>query len=350
MTQCEQSQTVKNGGTALQAGGDINLQQGLSYQDVRQVAQDLFEANFFRLTAVAREEAATRAEYITEKFLKKLSKENPDGFSKANDPGFQNALYTVQREHAKAGDEDLGDLLVDLLVDRSKQDSRDLIQLVLDESLATAPKLTNGQLSVLAITFVLKYTVNTGVRSHELLGQYLDRHVIPFGESLAVSESSFTHLDFTGCGSTSVLVDVSIEEILLQAYPALFSKGLASEEILDAGFSRVDERIFIKCINDISKFQVGVMRDSEIEQMLSMNGVAAGDVDLVKAVFARNMMSKEEVAEKILKLRPAMEDILKKWSNSGMKSLSLTSVGKAIGHANVKRLAGEFGSLSIWIS
>ncbi|MEN4956774.1 LPO_1073/Vpar_1526 family protein [Stenotrophomonas indicatrix] len=350
MTQCEQSQAVKNGGTALQAGGDIHLQQGLSYQDVRQVAQDLFDANFFRLSVVAREEAASRAEYITEKFLRKLSEENPNGFSKANDPGFQSALYTVQREHAKAGDEDLGDLLVDLLVDRSKQDQRDLIQLVLDESLATAPKLTNGQLSVLAITFALKYTVDNRVVSEESLGDYLDRYIIPFGDSLAVSESSFAHLDFAGCGSTSVLVDISIEGILINTYPALFSKGVTSEEILSAGFSTVDGRIFSECLNDISRFQVSVIRDSEVELVLSKRGVDAGDVDLAKAIYSRNMMSEEEVARKIMKLRPAMGDISRKWSDSGMKSLSLTSVGKAIGHANVKRLVGEFGALSIWIS
>jgi len=33
-----------------------------------------------------------------------------------------------------------------------------------------------------------------------------------------------------------------------------------------------------------------------------------------------------------------------------MKKFTLTSLGIAIGHANIKRLIGEFANLSIWIN
>lgn len=38
------------------------------------------------------------------------------------------------------------------------------------------------------------------------------------------------------------------------------------------------------------------------------------------------------------------------WSESAMKNFTLTSVGIAIGYANIKRLVGEFANLSIWIN
>ena len=36
------------------------------------------------------------------------------------DPDFQCSLFTVQKDFVKTGDKDLGDLPVDILVDRSK--------------------------------------------------------------------------------------------------------------------------------------------------------------------------------------------------------------------------------------
>lgn len=51
-------------------------------------------------------------------------------------------LFSAQKEHARIGDEDLGDLLVQLLVDRTKVRDRNLVQIALNESLEVAPKLT----------------------------------------------------------------------------------------------------------------------------------------------------------------------------------------------------------------
>jgi hypothetical protein len=38
------------------------------------------------------------------------------------------------------------------------------------------------------------------------------------------------------------------------------------------------------------------------------------------------------------------------WDGSEMNQFTLTSVGIAIAHANIKRLVGEFANLSMWIN
>ena len=48
--------------------------------------------------------------------------------------------------------------------------------------------------------------------------------------------------------------------------------------------------------------------------------------------------------------RPYMASMIDVWENSLMKNFTLTSVGIAIGHANVKKNLGEFTDLSIWIN
>ena len=61
-------------------------------------------------------------------------------------------------------------------------------------------------------------------------------------------------------------------------------------------------------------------------------------------------MSDEEIRTKCLEIRPYMENIFDIWKNSEMCRFNLTSVGIAIGHANIKRITGYFTDLSIWIN
>ena len=103
----DQEQNVAEGSTAIQAGGNVTITKtGLTYAEVRNVALDVFRANFYELAGVAKETAKARAEEITEGFLSKLQKEYPAGLEKSHDPDFQFALFTVQKEYARNGDKD----------------------------------------------------------------------------------------------------------------------------------------------------------------------------------------------------------------------------------------------------
>lgn len=346
----EQHQTATQGGTALQAGGDITVTHGLSYSDARAVALDVFRANFYELAGLAKQEAAARAEEVTEAFLKKLNSENPQGFQQANDPGFQHALYTVQKEHAKAGDKNLGDLLVDLLVDRTKHPQRDIMQIVLDESLNTAPKLTEAQLANLAVVFLLRFTQHNGLGTHALFGEYLDKHLLPFVEKTTKSRASFQHLEFSGCGSIAV-TQLLLEETFGQAYQGLFTKGFDPEEVATRGVTvGLDGRIFVQCLNDPTKLQVRALNHDLLDTHLAAVGVGNDDKARIKGLFDHNKMSPEEIRAKCIELRPYMAAVFDFWSESAAKNFMLTSVGIAIGHANIKRLAGEFADLAIWIN
>ncbi len=347
----DQSQEVRGGATAIQAGGNVTVTNvGLTYAEVRAVALDVFRANFYELAGTAKETARARAEEITEEFLKKLEKDNPSGLGKSEDPDFQYALFTVQKEYARNGDKDLGDLLVDLLVDRSKHDQRDILQIVLNESLSTAPKLTETQLSVLAIIFLFRYTQNQRIGNHDLLAKYFDQHVLPFAERLVKNDSCYQHLEFTGCGSIQ-MSEISLEQVLEHTYQGQFLKGFDASEILTRGVSvGMDDRFFIPCLNNPEKFQVRANNRQILEQNIDGAAISADDKAKILTLFDVEKMSHAEIRETCVKIRPYMEKVFDTWSDSGMKSFTLTSVGMAIGHANIKRLIGEFASLSVWIS
>ncbi|WP_218778480.1 hypothetical protein PWP89_08085 [Stenotrophomonas rhizophila] len=346
----DQRQSASDGGTALQAGRDISIIHGMNYADTKQVALDVFRSNFYELAGLAKQEATARAEEVTEAFLKKLLAENPGGFQYANDPGFQHALYTVQKEHAKTGDPDLGDLLVDLLVDRTKYPQRDFVQIVLDESLSTAPKLTEAQLADISVIFLLRFTRNGGLGNYDTFGRHLDQHVQPFVSKLTKSQASFQHLEFSGCGSIAV-TEILLEEVFRRTYAGLFVKGFDPQEVVSRGVTLgLDERIFVPSLNDPTKIQVRALTTEQLEATLEQLNIGLEDRARIRGLFEYNAMTPDEIRARCVELRPYMAEVFDFWSNSAAKNFTLTSVGIALAHANIKRLAGEFADLAIWIN
>lgn len=346
-----QDQNAKEGSTAIQAGGNVTITQtGLTVTEVRNVALDVFRSNFFELAGTAKKIAEPRGEQITDLFLSKLQEEFPAGLDKSHDPDFQYALFSVQREYARSGDKDLGDLLVDLLVDRSKQEQRDILQIVLNESLITAPKLTESQLAALTIKFVLQYSQSVGVQNHKMLGVYLDKFVEPFATKLVKNQACYQHLEFCGCGSISALAK-KLESILRQSYGGLFVTGFDKTQVdVKAVSIGLDSRFFVPCLNHESHFQVKARSQEALSKKLEEAAVSAEDRVKIMELFAIGKMSEGEIKERFISIRPYMAGVFDTWADSPMKSFRLTSVGIAIGHANVKRLVGEFADLSIWIN
>lgn len=347
----DQNQDIGNGATAIQAGGSVTVVNvGVTSSEARQIALDVAKATFYELTGAAKETASVRVEEITDQVIKKLEKDFPAGLQKAKDPDFQYALYTVQKEYARNGDKDLGDLLVDLLVDRSKQDQRDILQIVLNESLATAPKLTDTHLAALAVIFLFKYTQNLVIGNHQMFGDYLDKHLLPFVSKLSKNHAGYQHLQFSGCGSIG-LGGNSLEDILGTVYQGQFLKGFDQSEIANRAISvGVDARFFIPCLNDATKLQVKANSKENLEKLLDAQGVSSEDRAKILGLFDLGKMSEPEIKEKLIAIRPYMAEVFEIWTNSPMQTFTLTSVGMAIGHANIKRLIGEFASLAIWIN
>jgi hypothetical protein len=347
----DQNQEIGSGATAIQAGGSVTVVNvGVTPTEARQIALDVAKATFYELTGAAKETASVRVEEITDQVIQKLEKDFPAGLQKAKDPDFQYALFTVQKEYARNGDKDLGDLLVDLLVDRSKQDLRDILQIVLNESLATAPKLTDTHLAALAVIFLFKYTQNLGVGNHQMLGEYLDTRLFPFVSKLSKNHAGYQHLEFSGCGSIG-LAGNSLAQHLGTVYQGQFLTGFDQSEIANRAVSvEIYSKFFIPCLNDPTKWQVNANSKEALEKNLNTQGVSVDDQTKILNLFELGKMSEAEIKEKLVAIRPYMVDVFDIWDNSPMQTFTLTSVGMAIGHANIKRLIGEFASLAIWIN
>ncbi|SHM37241.1 LPO_1073/Vpar_1526 family protein [Fibrobacter sp. UWB7] len=346
----DQTQKTGNDCTNLQAGNDINVFNGVPYTEARQIALDVFNANFMKLVGVAKDVAEERANKITQSFLEKLMKENPAGSASAKDPDFQDSLFTVQKEYAKCGDSDMGNILVDLLVDRSREPRRSLKQIVLNESIRTVAKLTENQIAILSVIFILRYTVNNSIINQETFGEYLDKYLLPQMKFIADSRAAYEHLEYAGCGTVQI-GSIELSQVWQTGYQGIFSKGFNNENF-DIGKLSPESisKFIMKCMNDPTKYQIRALSLKELNKKIAAESVSENEANYIRELFGKNKMTPDEMKAKIVEIRPYMADFYDIWEKSSMKSFQLTSVGIAIGHANLRKSLGNFADLSIWIN
>jgi hypothetical protein len=344
----EQTQKGGDESTNVQAGQVVIHQHALTYSDVKEIALDVFKNNFDLLSKVARETARTRAEEITDEFLVELRERNPAGLNKAETPQFQLNLLTLQREFVRTGDKDLGKLLVDLLIDVTKQDSRTVLQIVLEECLTVAPKLTGQQVGALAAIFLFRYCMQTGMHSPESFREYC-QFALPFIESLSKTETTYRHLEYSGCGSISMGA-MRLESALRNIYPILFSRPFTTEELQQAVPELVRSNLVIRSPFQEGAFQFRFSSEGDLEKAVATAGFDSAVWTKAKNFLNGRQLPDEQVRAKAVEWVPQLNALFEIWDNSSMQNFNLTSVGLGIAHAAVRSKTGFHTNLSTWVN
>ena len=344
-----QKQDAGDNSTNLQ-GQQVIVNQGISYADAKEIANDVFKANFIELKQEAAFIAKERAEEVTEKFISELNERHPESLSEFEQPAMQDALFNVQKQYAISGDRDLGDLLVDILVDRASEPNRNMVQIVLDESLSVAPKITIEQFDTLTLNFLLVSTRRLDVKSYDELIAYFKTKIVPFVENLSDFHSDYTHLEYLGCGHVRAGNYGQLEQRLRNNYKAFFSSGFTQEELTaEIGEGHNLTGLIIPCFHDISKLQIGVLDEMVLEEISEQNNLDQDVVANLKQYFNKTTKDQNEIKGMLIDTIPEMEKMFDVWNKSSFRQFELTSVGIAIAHANYRRRTDETMDLSIWI-
>lgn len=345
----KQAQEVGDRSVAVVAGGDVSIIAGLDAGQVIDIFNSLFRANFLVMKDQAADEAWRRAQDFLQKFLASLEKYNKAGLAQASNVGFQLALFNAQKNFACSGDCDVGDVLVDLLVERTKVPERDLLQIVIDQSLETAPKLTRNQVDALGIIFLLRHTAYSQINSKEALATHLDTYLRPLTENFSLSRPSLQHMEFAGCGTIGI-TSATIPGLMLHSYNGLFHKGIHEVSIDREQFSAEFNSLIVPCPNGQDRVQVGVINIDILEREIIARSIQPDEAIHLRQIWGANVMSEQEVAELLIGMRLYMRDIIPMWKNAEMSNFPLTSVGMALGHASLRRKGLEMAPLSTWIA
>ncbi len=343
----DQSQKSGDSSFSIQAK-TISITTGITYSEAKEIALDVFKTNFIQLKGEALQLVDARAEELLTSYLEKLQNEKPGAIGAMADPDVQYAIFESQKAYARSGKKELGDLLVDILVERTKRNDEELKKIVLNECIEAAPKLTESQINVLTLRFLICHTQKNDIATISDFHNYFVDYVKPFCNKLTRHISDYQHLNYTGCASISMGSN-DLHGILSKTYQGLLTKGFDQKELDSQTLSEDQKKkLIIPCLRDPSKFQLNTRAEEEFTEKAKEAGLTDGQRDTLLS-FNRRVLSTGELDTELIKADPIMQDFISCWRKSQFKSMDLTSVGIAIAVANVKKTIGESIDLSIWI-
>lgn len=346
-------QEASSGGVNVAASGStVIVTSGLSLADAKQVALDVYRENALELRGIAETVALNRVERVTDDFFEALAAKFHDPPKSLSDPDMQHAVFEAQRHAARSESSDLGTILVGLLVERAAIPKRDLLQLVLGEAVSTAGRLTADQFDALSIIFVLRYTRNFDVKTPEALAELLERQVSPLLDTASKSQASFQHLQYASCGSIGIS-SAPLQTIVETHYGHCFVSEIDrsdAERRLQLTPEKEGKLAVIGALRPVGndQFRIGRLFDVESELMFQSIGLDDSTHQAFRELI-REMATLAKPMAIVSAQYPRVSQ-LESWWRGDPSHFSLTSVGIALAHANLRRLGIQGFDLRIWIN
>ncbi|EAM1117235.1 hypothetical protein G3J33_003114 [Salmonella enterica] len=218
----KQKQQIGNNSYAIQAGNNVNVS-GMSFSEVRELFNILFENQFPKLKDVAYAAAQENAKDFEERVVSDLTK-NVDRLiiDKFCDPDVQATLTEALKSSARKGKKANMDVLSQLLVERVSNNNDDFRDIVLTEAVTVVPKLTQQQISLITIVFLLKNVeikdpVN-GVRL-DLLERNFRSFESMYTDGFNLSQAQIYHIQYAGACSWNTFLGIDVEDYFMNKYP-----------------------------------------------------------------------------------------------------------------------------------
>lgn len=343
------SKKLQKGGrdsTNIQAE-NINI--GIAYGDAKKIAEDVFKANFLKLTDMAEKVAYERVSDLIEKFLEELRVRSPDSVRSFQDPDMQYDLFIAQRDYARSGNQSLFEMLIDLLVERAKANESSILQIVLNEAIATVAKLLPIHLDTLSVNYLVNQIKIQGSKEISDFKDYL-RLFIPFCEYISTNGSVYQHLEYTGCSVISHdqgigMMPTPLVGIWKSRYPYLFSRGFSESELLEA-LPRDYDLSQLPLTKDSTSHKL-YFEINKADELRKLNlGLGPNSMEKLVHFYNSILENNENVQKLLLSWFPELELLLSQWHRSLLHRMSLTSVGVAIASANIRRKTGVEFDLS----
>jgi hypothetical protein len=323
----------------------VNIQNGLTESQVREIAINVWRDNMTALSEVARDAADQRAQELREEILSGLARGegNADSFQQ---PEKQVALIDAQRGYAISGDQDLRDALTRAVLNLSKEPERSINAIVLGEAVKVLPSLTKRQVSAITSAFIIRFVTFNNVSSIEQLLGIWERFV--GSQSETPTDGDFRHLEYCGCGRASTLGVLPIAELVRRTYPGLVSKGMDALEINEAfaGYG-VPPNAIIACLNDPAKVQIAALN----EHVLGQKGAAWSEDQrsVAQSKLMQNLMGDPEIRETFIARSDFAKRLFEEWE-PWLQRVDLTSVGMAVGHSHAMAIEPNFAPLDVWLA
>ena len=240
-------------------------------------------------------------------------------------------------------------LLINLLVERSKQNERNTLQIVLNESISVINKLTQRQIDLLSFIYLIRYTKRSLGPTINDIVSYFNQYFKQLINGISENYTDIQHLLYAGCGTESI-GSVNIYEIIKDEYPGIFSKGFSKNEFEKLKIQKdLSDSLFRKDSTIEDKYYIYATSYTDLDGIATMHGFNNEDKNKLNNLLKQSLMSEDEVKKVISDNCNFMLEPMELFNKTRICHFLLSSVGISIGYANIKQKLGYFSDLSIWI-
>ncbi|CCB67946.1 LPO_1073/Vpar_1526 family protein [Hyphomicrobium sp. MC1] len=344
----KQNQEVGNDSIAAQAQGNITIikNEALTVEEIEKILASF--TPMFR--ALAKEEARALMEDLSQGIFERLAKHPDAAASALKTPDFQYVLGEAAHAYARSGASNVKEILLDLIESRCQRDDRTRVTLSLNEAINKTAVLTKEEFAVLSIVFLIRYT-RLGAKNFVEFAGKLKECTSPLMGDITREESVANYLNAQSCGHVSI-GQAKFIDILRSNYIGFFMRGcdLAElETIFAPDLKSYSSQLIIHSMHDNDKFQVGVRNEQELFEHCNKIGFPKPSADKLWAVAKSKAMNNQQILDKLQECFPEASQLQSLWDETYLCHLELTSIGIAIGHANIQRVAEFEGELAMWI-
>ena len=283
--------------------------------------------------------------------MKKIAADNTFRAEAFRDPDFQNSVFEAQKAYARNGNEELKQTLIDLISQRSKQTERNRLMLTLNDAINEAASMTEEDLAILSLLFLLQHVMQSKVSNLEALAEHFRKFYDPIIPSLQQNDLAYKYLASHGCLLIGSFVNLKGPFLhLIDKYPGVITSGLTGSEI--------------ETLIPSSHLAHGLVMPSRIApDRWVLEPGDAGDLNGLGVNFGLPANLGGRYTELAIKSRPDQEVFVKVlerfyekarelfdlFSNPYLSGAQLTALGIALGHANLVQKCQIEADLSIWI-
>ena len=181
----------------------------------------------------------------------------------------------------------------------------------------------------------------------ENLAATLNQRINPFIDNLSKEDSSYQYLVAQRCATIS-LASVSLRGVLTQYYAAFFMRGAPISSFGSGGAALQAADLLVPSIHGGELFQPYALNKETWNEVTERAGVDPLTRDSAWTFAQGTLMGQDEIIETYSERIPRLKEAFEVWDATPLKSLELTTIGVAIGHAHSKSAGFDF-DLQKWI-
>lgn len=346
------------------AGDQNNHYYGITVADAKEISRDVVKQELALFTAQAIDVAEERLKTIVEKTIDRTQTIDPELLNRFGEPAIQFALKETYGEYMKTGDVELGEQLIDLLIDRLEVDDRTTMQFLVDEARKTLPKLSKQNLSFLALAVFARLTIPFILRKG--YKEFIQKLPPIINDIISISVMDTMYLHQIGCvtGMSMIQVQNPLESTLSNSYKYFFSHGCSQETLNKclAEHTAITSRFFLKDtditfgqsavattamlfwqfidFNDPAEIRLSMPSERNLSEMLQRYNLQETRPFFDSLVTILTPYSDQEIIDYHVAINSAWKDIFALWKRGDISYLQITPVGLYIGSKYLERITG----------